>query len=87
LITLKGYFLSGVTIFILLFLAKITSLMESISPWKDQRWLPGVLNKKQMIALINAHLLLGISNDEAEANIGEDASALDLHLTDEDIRC
>jgi dCTP deaminase len=61
-------------------------MSESIAPWRDYRWLPGVLNKKQIIKLIEAHLILGITKDEAEEGkmaIDEEASALDLHLMDE----
>jgi dCTP deaminase len=57
--------------------------MESTSPWKDDKWVPGVLNKSQMIALIDAHLLLGIGKEEAIKDIDEDASALDLRLDNE----
>jgi dCTP deaminase len=57
--------------------------MESTSPWKDDKWVPGVLNKSQMIALIDAHLLLGIKKEEAIEDIDEDASALDLRLDTE----
>lgn len=57
--------------------------MESTSPWSDKRWLPGVLNKGQMIALMKAHLLLECDLENAEINIEEDASALDLHLSNE----
>ena len=54
-----------------------------MTPWKERKWLPGVLNKKQLIALMEAHLLLDADLENAEKNIEEDASALDLHLTDE----
>jgi len=53
--------------------------MNSNSPWKDNRWLPGVLNKDQMLSLMDAHLI----TDADRASIGWDASALDLHLTSE----
>jgi len=52
--------------------------MASNTPWKDERWLPGVLNKEQMIALMEAHLLLNV---DREKTIDNDASALDLHLS------
>src|SRR5688572_6383518 len=57
--------------------------MESTAPWKDERWLPGVLNKRQIITLMKAHLLLDAGLESAEDDIDEDASALDLHLGDE----
>jgi dCTP deaminase len=60
--------------------------MESTSPWKDDKWVPGVLNKSQMIALIDAHILLGIGKDEATKDIDEDASAIDLRLGNEGFR-
>jgi len=53
--------------------------MSSTTPWKDERWLPGVLNRNQIIALKNAYLLMDID----ESTLGWDASALDLHLTSE----
>jgi deoxycytidine triphosphate deaminase len=63
-------------------------MVESITPWKEERWLPGVLNRRQIIKLIQAHIILGITEAEAEGGkgkkeIGEDASALDLYLTEE----
>ena len=51
--------------------------MASYTPWKDDKWLPGVLNKEQMESLKSAHLLLDVTHE-----IDEDASALDLHLSD-----
>jgi dCTP deaminase len=54
--------------------------MTSTTPWKDYRWLPGVLNKDQMNALIDAYLILDIDRGN---EIDWDASALDLHLSNE----
>lgn len=53
--------------------------MASYSPWKDERWLPGVLNQRQLIALKDAHVLGNIDIGK----IDKDASALDLHLSTE----
>jgi dCTP deaminase len=52
--------------------------MTSPIPWKDNRWLPGVLNREQIIALVDAHIIL-----EADiSSLNWDASALDLHLSE-----
>lgn len=56
---------------------------ESQIPWKDKKWLPGVLNKAQMISLMEAHLILDCDLGNAKIDIEEDASALDLHLSNE----
>jgi dCTP deaminase len=56
-------------------------MKNSTTPWKDERWLPGVLNKAQMISLMDAQLIIG-----AKMDIDEDASALDLHLSSEGYR-
>ncbi|HWB28433.1 MAG TPA: 2'-deoxycytidine 5'-triphosphate deaminase [Chitinophagaceae bacterium] len=52
--------------------------MESTSPWKDERWLPGVLNYAQMTSLKKCGLILN-----STGTIDRDASALDLHLSSE----
>jgi dCTP deaminase len=54
--------------------------MNSTTPWKDERWMPGVLNKSQLNALIDAKLIL---NTNKEKEIDWDASALDLYLSSE----
>lgn len=59
--------------------------MEARSPWKDEKWVPGVLNKRQMIALIDAQILLGVGKQEAIKDIDEDASAIDLRLDNEGV--
>lgn len=52
--------------------------MESPAPWKNNRWLPGVLNYKQLQELIDCGLI-----QNATGKIDLDASALDLHLSSE----
>jgi dCTP deaminase len=51
---------------------------ESSTPWKENRWLPGVLNFEQMHSLIKCGLITG-----TVGKIDPDASAIDLHLTEE----
>jgi dCTP deaminase len=53
--------------------------MTHATPWKNERWLPGVLNKRQLIELQKANILSDINIE----SIGNDASALDLHLSSE----
>ena len=52
--------------------------MPSDHPWKDERWLPGVLNCEQLGSLIECGLIKNADN-----KIDSDASALDLHLSGE----
>ena len=52
--------------------------MPSDHPWKDERWLPGVLNYEQLGSLIECGLI-----KNAEKKIEADASAIDLHLSGE----
>lgn len=68
-----------IPIFTFLILAKTSLLMSTNAPWNKERWLPGVLNKRQLIALQESHILSGIDVSKLE----NDASALDLHLTKE----
>jgi dCTP deaminase len=51
---------------------------ESSEPWKDSRWLPGVLNYIQMDELKKCGLI-----QNATKLIGRNDSALDLHLSSE----
>jgi len=53
--------------------------MASTRPWANERWLPGVLNKRQLIALCDSNLISGVNTAEIE----RDSSALDLHLSSE----
>lgn len=62
---------------IFVILVQINDCMGSSTPWIKDRWLPGVLNKEQLIALNNAHVI----NNIDVAKINNDASALDLHLS------
>lgn len=55
--------------------------MSSVTPWKDERWMPGVLNKRQMLSLIGANYIR-----YSDGIIKWDASALDLHLSSEGYR-
>lgn len=50
--------------------------MASIAPWKEQKWLPGVLNYQQLESLKKCGLITN-----AFSKIDSDASAIDLHLT------
>jgi len=50
--------------------------MATNAPWKDERWLPGVLNFSQMGSLKDCGLI-----QNAIGKIDKDASAIDLHLS------
>lgn len=52
--------------------------MESTAPWKDNRWLPGVLNYSQMEELKKCGLI-----QNATGKIGRNDSAIDLHISSE----
>jgi dCTP deaminase len=52
--------------------------MESTAPWKENRWLPGVLNYTQMEELRKCGLI-----QNSKGKIGRNDSAIDLHLTSE----
>ena len=43
--------------------------MPSNAPWKDNKWLPGVLNKNQMIDLMEAYLLIDANKEIDESHI------------------
>jgi dCTP deaminase len=51
--------------------------MYSTTPWIDNRWLPGVLNFRQLDVLRKSRLILN-----SKGRIDPDSSALDLHLSD-----
>ncbi len=52
--------------------------MGSPTPWKEDKWLPGVLNYSQMQQLVECGLI-----QKANGKNGRDDSALDLHLSNE----
>ena len=64
---------------IFLTLAQILIGMPTNKPWVSERWLPGVLNKRQLISLCDSNLILGVDISKIE----NDASSLDLHLSSE----
>lgn len=52
--------------------------MSTTAPWKSERWLPGVLNFRQIQSLIDYGLI-----QNAKEQVDSDASAIDLHLSAE----
>jgi deoxycytidine triphosphate deaminase len=64
--------------FIIITLVEINYKMESTAPWKDDRWLPGVLNYIQMKELKECGLI-----QNSAGRIGRNDSAIDLHLSSE----
>ena len=51
---------------------------ESSTPWKENRWLPGVFTFAQLHSFLPCGLITG-----TVGKLDPDASAIDLHLTEE----
>ena len=56
--------------------------MSNRHPWEEERWIPGVLSKNQVLILKSRGYLENLSNEQKDY----DYSAFDLHLADEGYR-